>query len=78
MSELKSGAVGVVTLDGGRAEVKTELVTANSIIFLGPQDGLTTGSLFVSSRTPGEGFTITSTNGGDRGGVVGWKIEEPK
>jgi hypothetical protein len=75
MNESTRGALGVVTLEGGVAEVRTGLVTAASVIFLCAQDGLTTGNLFVSSRTPGVGFTITSSDGADRG-LVAWELKE--
>lgn len=53
---------GVATLVAGTVTVNNTSVTANSRIFLTPQEGgLFTGSLRVSARTASTSFTILST-----------------
>lgn len=70
--------VGVVTLNAGTATVMTTAVTANSRIFLTPQqDGsVTAGYMRVSSRAPGFAFVITSSKSTDNSAVA-WFIIEP-
>jgi DNA-binding beta-propeller fold protein YncE len=51
-------------------------VTANSEIFLTPQDENTTGVVRAVEKTAGVGFTITSTNPSDTG-VISYLIVEP-
>jgi hypothetical protein len=67
---------GVATLVAGVVVVSTTAVTASSRIILTGQDASVTGALNVSARTPGVGFTITSSVGADTG-VVAWQIIEP-
>lgn len=67
---------GVATLSGGTVTVANTRVTANSRIFLTPQDNNTTGAVRVSARVAGTSFTITSNNAGDTG-VVAYEIFEP-
>lgn len=76
-SLLLGSAWGAATLDGGEVEVEADEVTADSLIFLSAQDDQTIGTLRVSARTPGAGFTITSSDGADRG-LVAWEIKEPR
>lgn len=76
IAEGTNGRQGVATLVSGTIGVFTSVVTANSRIFLTPQDNNSGGAIRVSSRTPGVGFTITSSNNGDNG-VVAYEIFEP-
>ena len=76
-----SGAMGKVTLGtnanaAGTYIVKTSSVTANSRIFLTTQTPTNPGQLYVSARTAGTSFTISSTSGTDAS-VVAWLIVEP-
>jgi len=72
-------SMGVVTLVGGTATVLTSLVTADSRIFLTVQGGILTnvGFQYVSTRTPGTSFTITSSDTLDVSDVA-WIIIEPQ
>lgn len=69
---------GIVTLVAGAATVLSDQVTADSRVFLTPQNGdaLSSGALFVSARVPGTSFSIGSTSGTDVS-TVAWKIFEP-
>lgn len=68
---------GLATLVGGTATVNTSKVTAGSYIFLTNQkNGGTVGALYISARTAGTSFTITSTSGTDTS-LVAWFIVEP-
>ena len=64
---------GTITLISGTATVTSTLVSNNSIIMLTAQDNNTTGSLRVSSRVPGQSFTVQSSINVDSG-VVGYVI----
>lgn len=69
-----AGRCGTATLVLGVKAVAAPAVTANSIIFLTPQPGAAPLALaYVSSVTPGTGFTITSLNLTDTA-TVGWFI----
>lgn len=64
-------------LVGGTVVVSSTKVTANSNIFLTCQiNGGTVGAVYVSARTPGTSFTITSTSGTDTS-TIAWLILEP-
>ena len=68
---------GIATLAAGTVVVNTTAVTANSRIFLTPQEtGALTGILRVSARTAGTSFTILSSVNTDTA-VVAWEIFEP-
>jgi len=68
---------GKATLSGGTVAVALPAVTANSLIFLTAQSpGGTLGAVYVSARTPGTSFTITSLNVLDTS-VVAWMLIEP-
>lgn len=71
--------MGSATLSSGTITVNTTQVTANSRIFLTVNGGTLTnvGTPYVSARTPGTSFTITSTNGSDASDVA-WIIIEPQ
>lgn len=56
-------STGIATLSAGTVTVSTTAVTANSRIFLTVQvPSLNLGFIYVSSRTSGTSFTITSLN----------------
>jgi hypothetical protein len=76
--DVATGArAGTVTLSAGSAVVSAAAVTAVSRIFLTGQNASgTSGNLTVSARTPGSGFTITSSSGTDTR-LVAWEIREP-
>lgn len=76
--EIKEGtdaSVGTATLAAGTITVANTLVTANTNIFLTPQDNNCAGALRISARTANTDFTITSSNGADTC-VVGWLFIE--
>lgn len=70
---IKEGAnakLGNATLVAGSVVVANTSVTANSGIFPGFRTpSANAGALFVSSVTPGTGFTIKSTNAADTSGI---------
>ena len=69
--------MGIATLTTGTVTVNTGCVTTNSRVFITNQDGVgPVGSLFISARTNGVSFTITSTNLLDASKVA-WLIMEP-
>src|SRR5690606_31196463 len=59
--------MGIATLSSGTVTVNTTAVTANSRIFLTVNGGTLTnvGTPYVSARSAGTSFTITSTNASD-------------
>lgn len=68
---------GIVSLVLGVATISTTLVTANSLIFLTPQEsGVITGFLKVSARAAGVSFSIASSVLTDTA-TVAWQIVEP-
>lgn len=78
---VKEGAnatMGTGTLSGGTLVVSTTKVTANSRIFITDQGGTITnlGSLYISARTAGTSFTVSSTNVLDAS-TFAWIIFEP-
>lgn len=77
---IKEGAnarMGTSTLVAGTVVVATNKVTATSRIFLTTQaPGGAPGAVYVSARTAGTSFTVTSTSGTDTS-LVGWLILEP-
>lgn len=70
--------MGTVTLSSGTATVSTTKITANSRIFLTVEGGTLTnvGSSYVSARTAGTQFVISSTNILDAANVA-WLLIEP-
>jgi hypothetical protein len=78
IKEGTNAAMGTATLVGGTVTVSTTKVTANSRIFLTVNGGTLTnvGSPYISARTAGTSFTITSTNASDASNVA-WIIIEP-
>jgi hypothetical protein len=76
-SETANMAQGVATLAAGTVTVANTSVTATSRIHLTVQTpGGTVGSPYVSARTAGTSFTITSTSGTDTS-TVAYLICEP-
>lgn len=70
--------MGTATLVGGTVTINTTKVTANSRIYVTVNGGTLTnvGSNYISARTAGTSFTITSTNILDVSQVA-WIIIEP-
>lgn len=78
VKEAANQTMGVTTLSGGTQTISTTKVTANSRIFLTTQGGTLTnvGSPYISARTAGTSFVITSSNVLDTSDVA-WLIVEP-
>ena len=77
VKEGSNAKMGLVALAAGTATVFTSAVTSNSRIFLTQQNGNgTPGALYISARTAGTSFSITSTAGADVSDVA-WMIVEP-
>lgn len=78
---LKDGAnkrMGQAILVGGTVIVSNTTVTANTRIFLSHANTSgTLGHLYISARTAGTSFTITSSSGTDTS-TVNWLLIEPK
>lgn len=73
-----NATLGTSVLSGGTVVVNTTRVTNNSVIFLTTQGGITanTSHQYVSARTAGTSFTISSVSILDAS-TVGWIIIEP-
>jgi len=68
------GFRGSATLSGGTATVSNAYVTSSSRIMLTTQTpGGTVGTPYISAKTAGTSFTITSTSGSDTS-TVGWVL----
>ncbi|MCK9900404.1 polysaccharide deacetylase family protein [Frankia sp. Cpl3] len=79
VKEGTNACLGAATLSSGSATVSTSAVTANSRIFLMPQNLSGVGTpqpMAVSARTAGTSFTITSASSSDAS-TVAWMIVEP-
>lgn len=77
IKEGTNATMGASTLVAGTVVVTNSKVTANSRIFLTPQNASgTAGSVSISARTAGTSFTILSTNALDTR-LVAWMIMEP-
>lgn len=78
VKEGTNGCMGTGTLSGGTLVVSTTKVTANSRIFLSDQGGTITniGSLYISARSAGTSFTVSSSNVLDAS-TFAWIIFEP-
>jgi hypothetical protein len=77
IKEGSNASLGTAVLVAGTATVNNTLVTANSRIFLTAQAaGGTPGAVYVSARTAGTSFAITSTSGTDTS-TVAYLIIEP-
>ncbi|MFF9215636.1 glycosyl hydrolase family 28-related protein [Streptomyces viridosporus] len=69
--------MGTAVLAGGTKVVNTTAITASSVVQLTTQvPGGTVGAPYVSARTAGTSFTITSTSASDTS-TVGWRILDP-
>lgn len=78
VKEGSNATMGTATLSAGTIVVSTTKVTANSRIFLTVNGGTVTnvGAPYISARTAGTSFTISSTNVIDASNVA-WIIIEP-
>lgn len=72
VTEKANGNMGRATLVGGTAFVNNNVIANGTCIFLTIEvPSGTVGSVYISSRTPGLGFTITSTSALDTS-TVAW------
>lgn len=77
VAEGSNAKQGIATLVGGTVTVTNSSVTANSRIFLTIQSpGGTLGAIYISARSAGTSFTISSTSVVDTS-VVAYLINEP-
>lgn len=78
IKEGTNATMGVATLSAGTIVVSTNKVTANSRIYVSVNGGTVTnvGAPYISARTAGTSFTISSTNVIDSSNVA-WVIIEP-
>jgi len=77
IKEGTNATMGSATLSSGTVTVSTTKVTANSRIILTTNSSSgTVGTPYVSARSAGTSFTITSTSGSDAS-TVAWVILEP-
>lgn len=78
IKEGTNGCMGTGTLSGGTLVVSTTKVTANSRIFISDQGGSVTniGTLYISARSAGTSFTVSSSNVLDAS-TFAWIIFEP-
>lgn len=78
VKEGTNATMGTATLSSGTVTVSTTKVTANSRIFITINGGTLTnvGSTYISARTAGTSFVISSTNILDASNVA-WIIVEP-
>ena len=68
--------MGTATLSSGTVTVTNTVVTANSYIYLTHQSASgTVGTPYISAKTAGTSFTITSTSGSDAS-TIAWLIVE--
>jgi hypothetical protein len=69
--------MGTAVLVGGTVTVNTTAIAAGSVVILTTQaPGGTVGTPYVSARTAGTSFVITSTSSSDTS-TVGWRILDP-
>ncbi|CUU57848.1 Peptidoglycan/xylan/chitin deacetylase, PgdA/CDA1 family [Parafrankia irregularis] len=79
VKEGTNARLGAAALSSGSVTVSTSAVTANSRIFLTPQNLSGVGTpqpIGVSARTAGTSFTITSASSSDAS-TIAWMIVEP-
>lgn len=78
IKEGTNATMGTGTLSAGTLVVSTTKVTANSRIFISDNGGTVTnlGTLYISARTAGTSFTVSSTNILDAS-TFAWIIIEP-
>lgn len=68
-----NSSLNSATLIAGTVTINANIITANSIVLITGQNCNSCGSYYVSSKTAGTGFTITSTNASDTS-TVGYLI----
>ncbi len=68
-----NASTGTATLSAGTVTVSTTAVTASSIIMLTYQGCSSCGTPYISTKTAGTSFVITSSNGSDASSI-GWVI----
>ncbi|CAF4879910.1 unnamed protein product [Rotaria sp. Silwood2] len=76
IKEGTNATMGTATLSSGTVTISTTKVTANSRIYFNLQNCTNCGVQYVSARTAGTSFTITSLNGSDAS-TISWLIVEP-
>ncbi len=77
IAEGSNAKMGVATLENGSTTVSTVAIATSSRVFLTNQDGVgTVGTPYVSSRSSGTGFIISSTEEDDDS-QIGWLIINP-
>ncbi len=76
IKEGTNATMGTATLSGGTVTISTTKVTANSRIFITLQDCSSCGVQYISARTAGTSFTVSSNNGSDASTIT-WLIVEP-
>lgn len=78
IKEGTNAAMGTATLASGTVTISNTRVTANSRIFLTCQGGTVTnlGNLYVSAKTAGTSFTVSSSNAADAC-TFAWLIIDP-
>ena len=67
-------SAGTGTLSSGTATINTNQVTANSLIFIQYTSCSSCGSTYISAKTAGTSFVVTSTNGSDASTFNWWII----
>lgn len=67
-------SAGTGTFSSGAATINTNQVTANSLIFIQYTSCSSCGSTYISAKTAGTSFTVTSTNGSDASTFNWWII----
>lgn len=79
LGQSQNGMAGLTGLNAsGNAVVPNTNVTATSRFTLTIQDGVVpTASVYISGRTVGTSFTISSIGGGNAGVTVYWQLWEP-
>lgn len=78
IKEGTNSKMGWATLSSGTATINTTKVTANSRIFLtNNSPSGTPGFLYISARTAGTSFTVTSSAGAADTSTFAWIIFEP-
>jgi hypothetical protein len=69
-----NASVGTGTFSSGAATISTTAVTANSLIFIQYTSCSNCGTNYISARSAGTSFTVTSTNGSDASTFNYWII----
>jgi hypothetical protein len=68
-----NASVGTATLSSGTVTISTTAVTASSIILLTYQSCSSCGTPYISAKTAGTSFVITSSNGSDAS-IIAYQI----